>query len=383
MADRPTNPFKPSAGATPPLLIGRQPVIDSIADSFNEGPGAPGRLTVFTGARGVGKTVMLNEVEEVANSKGWLSINETATAGLVARIEEHLTHIAEERKRRPRRRVTGITLPLRMGGVRTEVTPELAVDVRRRLTSLLDDLKRSGSGLLLTIDEVHAAARTELREIATITQHLIREDREFALVMAGLPSAVSSLLSDDVLTFLRRADKQVLSDVPIDEVHDALVATIEANGRTIDQDAGHQAAEATGGYPFLVQLVGYHVWRSTTATHISLATTLDGITAARRRLGSLVHETALNDLSDVDRTFLMAMSPDNGPSRMRDILKRMGSVAPQYGNVYKNRLIEAGMIGSAGHGKVDYSLPYLRDFLREHGASLGLAPTRKAANKKK
>ena len=79
----------------------------------------------------------------------------------------------------------------------------------------------------------------------------------------------------------------------------------------------------------------------------------------------------------------MAMSPDNGPSRMRDILKRMGDVAPQYGNVYKNRLIEAGMIGSVGHGKVDYPLPYLRDFLREHGASLGLAPTRKAANKKK
>ncbi|MCU1425907.1 MAG: hypothetical protein JWM51_2198, partial [Microbacteriaceae bacterium] len=363
--------------------IGRQPVIESIADSFDEGPGAPGRLTVFTGARGVGKTVMLNEVEEVANSRGWLTIDETATTGLVARIEEHLTHLAEAREPRPRRRITGITLPLRLGAVSTEVTPDLAVDVRRRLSSLLDELKRSGSGLLLTIDEVHAAARSELREVTTITQHLIREDREFALVMAGLPSAVSSLLSDDVLTFLRRADKQVLSDVPIDEVHDALLATIIANGRTIDEEAGHQAAEATGGYPFLVQLVGYHVWRSTAASHITLTSARDGITAARRRLGSLVHETALNDLSDVDRTFLMAMSPDPGPSRMRDILKRMGGVAPQYGNVYKNRLIDAGMIGSVAHGKVDYSLPYLRDFLREHGASLGLAPIKKVGNKKK
>jgi hypothetical protein len=164
----------------------------------------------------------------------------------------------------------------------------------------------------------------------------------------------------------------VLSDVPVDE--DALVSTITPNGRSIDDEASRIAAEATGGYPFLVQLVGYHVWRSTGNTHIDEDATGQGIVAARRRLGSLVHETALNDLSDVDRTFLMAMSPDDGPSRMRDILKRMG-VAPQYGNVYKNRLVDAGMIASEGHGKVDYSLPYLRDFLREHGASLGLHTT--------
>lgn len=253
--------------------------------------------------------------------------------------------------------------------------------LRRRLTDLVDELGRKDSGLLLTIDEVHAAARDELRQTATVTQHLIREDRAVALIMAGLPSAVSSLLSDKPLTFLRRADKQVLSDVPVDEVRDALDSTITANGRTIDPAAIQHAAEATGGYPFLIQLVGYHIWRSSDHKHIDLAATNEGITAARRRLGSLVHETALTDLSDVDRTFLMAMSPDSGPSRMRDILKRMGGVAPQYGNVYKNRLIEAGMIGSVGHGKVDYALPYLRDFLREHGASLGLAIPK--ANKKK
>lgn len=269
---------------------------------------------------------------------------------------------------------------MRLGGVTAEPTPELAVDIRRRTSALLDELASDRSGLLITIDEVHSAARAELREVATLTQHLIREDREFALVMAGLPSSVSSLLSDNVLTFLRRADKQLLSDVPIDEVHDALVTTIADNGRTIDAQASEVAAEATGGYPFLVQLVGYHLWRATTSAHIDMAAVEQGVTAARRRLGSLVHETALNDLSDVDRTFLMAMSPDNGPSRMANILRRMGGVAPQYGNTYRNRLIDAGVIESVAHGKVDYTLPYLRDFLREHGASLGLTSTPNGPN---
>ena len=44
-----------------------------------------------------------------------------------------------------------------------------------------------------------------------------------------------------------------------------------------------------------------------------------GVQTARRRLGSLIHEPALRDLSHVDRTFLAAMAVDDGPSRMADI----------------------------------------------------------------
>jgi hypothetical protein len=366
------NPFKPTAGSPPPLLVGRQPDIEDIADALREGPGSPGRLTIFTGARGVGKTVMLNEVEDVSLREGWLHISETALPGLAARLDGHVEHLAEQRRPRRKRRVTGLTFPANLGGITTQPTPELAVDLRRRLNAFLDDLEQNRSGLVVTIDEVHATAREDLKTIAALTQHLIREERQFALVMAGLPSAVSGLLSDDVLTFLRRADKKVLKDVPVDEVHDAIVETITANDRTIDTDASQLAAEATGGYPFLIQLIGYQLWRSTSHPHIAVPDAEQAVSAARRRLGSLVHETALNDLSDVDKTFLMAMSHDNGPSKMSDIIKRMG-VVPQYANTYRMRLLEAGMIGMSARGRVDYALPYLRDFLREHGASLGLS----------
>lgn len=185
---------------------------------------------------------------------------------------------------------------------------------------------------------------------------------------------MSSLLAEDVLTFLRRADKHVLGDVAVEEVQDALRASFEENGRALTQAAGAAAAEATFGYPFLIQLVGYHVWRSGTSAEVDLDAAESGIFAARRRLGSLVHETALNDLSDLDRTFLVAMSADEGPSRMADIRRRIGDLAPQHGNTYRNRLLAAGLITQVSRGRVDYALPYLREFLREHGAASGLAP---------
>jgi len=41
---------------------------------------------------------------------------------------------------------------MKLGGVTAAPTAELAVDVRRRVSALLDDLANKQSGLLITID---------------------------------------------------------------------------------------------------------------------------------------------------------------------------------------------------------------------------------------
>src|SRR5665647_1325337 len=66
--------------------------------------------------------------------------------------------------------------------------------------------------------------------------------------------------------------------------------------------------------------------RSETAAgdHIDLAAVHAGIPAARKRLGSTVHATALADLSAVDRTYLLAMAQDAGPSKTGEIARRLG-----------------------------------------------------------
>ena len=85
-----TNPFKPTAGKMPPVLIGRQGIIDDFAEGIDNGAGAPGRLMLITGQRGYGKTVMLTELGRVAESRGWGVISETASEGLCGRLIEAL-----------------------------------------------------------------------------------------------------------------------------------------------------------------------------------------------------------------------------------------------------------------------------------------------------
>lgn len=57
-ARKPTNPFKPTAGMTPHVLVGRESVIDDFVHGLEEEPGSPGRLMHITGPRGSGKTVL-------------------------------------------------------------------------------------------------------------------------------------------------------------------------------------------------------------------------------------------------------------------------------------------------------------------------------------
>ena len=65
------------------------------------------------------------------------------------------------------------------------------------------------------------------------------------------------------------------------------------------------------------------------------------------------------------------MAKDDGPSRMKDIQQRL-AIDVNFASQYRLRLIASELIESTGHGYVDFALPYLRDYLREHVAAAGL-----------
>ncbi|UKA59392.1 ATP-binding protein [Arthrobacter sp. FW306-2-2C-D06B] len=359
------NPFKPTAGARPPLLIGRDDMRQDFAESIENGPGAPGLLSIFTGPRGIGKTVMLGEIEDEAIEHGWIVISETATAGLVDRIGSAVRAAAEELGDGPAgRRVTGVTVGILR--VDTQLPATREVHWRRQITELLEKLSAQETGLLLSIDEIHAVDRTQLSEIAAVVQHLIRENLPIGLVLAGLPKAVEDLLNEGVSTFLRRAEKYDLHRTSIDEVTEAFRNTFSESGVSISDGHLRQLADATGGYPFLIQLVGYHVWSQAknAGGEVTDSALAAGIQKARRRMGATVLQSAYSALSDVDQSYLLAMAEDDGPSSTTTIAKRLG-VNSVYGGQYRLRLLAAGVIETTSRGYVDFAVPTFREFLRD------------------
>ncbi|MGC9156416.1 MAG: ATP-binding protein [Ferrimicrobium sp.] len=367
------NPFTPTFGVDPPLLVGRDDLLEDLVDALEGGLGSPGKATLYVGARGTGKTVMLNKAEELARARGWMVISEVATPGLIdrltkVRLPEILSTIHSEKKTH----LTGMTLPLGIGGATWTTTgPEIPLDFRTQLIRATSVLAERGIGLLITIDEVHYKQIADLRDFGSAVQFAFRgKQANFVFVGAGLRSAVSSVLNDSVLTFLQRADRHVLGPVGADDIEAAIREPIEANGRKINPDALAEAASATGGHPFLIQLIGRHIWRQhPERMMITVSDVRSGVAAALRRVGALVFDPDLAALSDIDRSFLVAMAQDDVPSKTTDICTRLGVDATYVGQ-YRLRLIEAGMISAVRHGEVTFVQPFLRGYLREHAAAI-------------
>jgi len=182
--------------------------------------------------------------------------------------------------------------------------------------------------------------------------------------MAGLPPKVSSLLRDDSISFLRRAFQHHLQAIEESEVRFSMNKTIELAGRKIEKEALMIAAKSTNGFPFLIQLIGYQMWRQHPEIEfISLNDAKEGIILAQNDLERMIYDTTYRELSEKDIAFLTAMLDDKEYSNISNISSRM-NVSPKYAGIYRKRLIEQGIIGSTGYGKVAFSLPMFREYIQ-------------------
>ncbi|MGM1029227.1 MAG: AAA family ATPase [Actinomycetota bacterium] len=362
------NPFRPSFGRTPPVLAGRDGLIARFDDTFGDGAWAPERISLIRGLRGIGKTVLLNAIEDAARRAHWFVISETARLDLV----HSLTHTVLPRLLRdhdPQGRTRHIVgAGLSGASLSTQVADEHQPDqdLRDQLTRLCTLASDQGLGVLITLDEIYGDVVDQVRPLTIALQHLQREELDVAFVGAGLPVGLDEVLQDKGTTFLRRATLIDLDSLTLEETLRALREPIATAGRTIADDALEQAALASRGYPFLVQAIGSFAWEASPEdTAITLAAVRSAARRAHRTMGSNIHAPSLSRLSPTDRTFLAAMAHDEGPSRLGEVANRMG-VDTKYASVYRQRLITAGLIDGAEWGKVEFALPYLRDYLREH-----------------
>lgn len=355
------NPFKPTAGRTPPELIGRDEVINDFIDGINNGSGAPERLMRITGMRGMGKTVMLNELGRVARNFGWTVVDETAEPGLCERMLNRLMPKTRMKAVRVGPNVLGVGL----GSVEFERS---SLSLREAITGLLS---KSDSGLLITLDEVQDASLDEVRALAVAVQHMIREEANIAFAFAGLPSLVENVVNGKTLTFLRRALPVELGLIAPEDVSFSLEQTVRTSGLDVTPDALAALTGAASGYPFMIQLVGYHAWQAAyrldgdTAV-IGTDQAKRGIEKARLQFDRMVIEPALQGLPHTSLAYLLAMAKDGGkPSRTGEIADRLGKDIRALSS-YRERLLEANVIEARTRGTVEFAIPYMADYLLVH-----------------
>ena len=361
------NPFKPTAGAEPPVLAGRKKVIDDFTDGLTEGPGAPGRLMRISGPRGSGKTVLLTELGDIAKDKGWLVVDETAGKGLVDRIMERLARQLPE---------ANASMDIDLGFVKAHAGVSSGASGADIRTVLDEAAGRIGKkGVLVTVDEVQDADKGEMAAISQAVQHLIREKKDVAFVFAGLTMGVADFINGEAMTFLRRAKAEQLKSIPDDDVAAAFEKTFGDSGMPIAGNALSAAVAATGGYAYMVQLVGYNVWK-VARRHFGespAVTTEDVREGAEMAIGDYVEaviEPALSRLSKRAMSYLVEMSGSDGPSSTGCVAKSLGVPAQSLSSVRASLIAKQVIEPTEARGYVDFAIPWMREYVGDHAVEL-------------
>lgn len=358
------NPFTPTFGVVPAVMAGREDITSELLTALEEGAGNPQLTTIISGACGTGKTALLTYLADAAEAQGWVAANVSALPGMLEEIAQQ-AHVASAH-------LVDASRPTRLAGVKLGDIAEMQFAEpleapptwRIRMGELLDALAEADTGLLITVDEVREDL-DDMVQLVSAFQHFVRERRKVALFMAGLPAHVSALLQDKSVSFLRRANFYDIGIVSDFEVENALRQTFDEGGRGATPAALKEAVRLIGGFPYMMQLVGYRAWNASPESPlVSEDDVLEGSRFARNDLQRKVFDTTFRELSKGDVRFLAAMLEDEGPSELADVARRLNKKS-NYASQYKRRLQEQGIVGEVGQGRIRIELPLFKDYLRE------------------
>lgn len=363
------SPYRPGFGTTPPVAVGRQPEVNAFARALDQ-RGGTGRTVFVTGQRGVGKTVLLNIFEDVAESRQWLTVREQASPGFVDRLtqarlpealEAHDAHVTTKSK------IVGFTLPGGAGGLttRTETTSALQPDFRHHLMSVLEILDAHGTGLVIALDEVHRSNIDEFRAVTDAVAYAMSQEAPLAFVAAGLPASIDTIVNDEVSTFLRRADRINLGSFSAEDTKLALRLPAEEAGKGFDEAALDLGAQVSLGYPYMVQIIGDLAWRAAgEADRIARTDVESVVDEAKQILIQQIYEPTLAALTPGARKYLAAMADDEDISHTGEIADRLGA-KKQTANDYRRMLLAHGVIEAPAHGVVRIVIPHFREYVRD------------------
>ncbi len=390
------NPYAPGAGQRPPELAGRDTELSAFDVVLERiAHGRPERSLVLTGLRGVGKTVLLNQLRSAAISRGW------GTGKIEARPEQSLRrpvssalHMAL-RELGPRHRdqesiaeVLGVLKAFAQrqapsdAKVRDRWQPGIDVpaasgradsgDMEIDLVELLSDAAGVaadiGSGIALFVDEMQDVQPDDVSAICAACHELSQQGAPLIVVGAGLPHlpavlSASKSYSERLFRYLR------IDRLERDAADRALIAPAEREDVRFEQAALDALYEAADGYPYFVQAYGKVTWDVAASSPITAADVAMAAPVAEAELAVGFFGSRYDRATPAEREYMHAMAELGGPngaavatSEVAVCLgRRPASLSPA-----RDSLIKKGLVYSAERGQIAFTVPHFGRYLLRH-----------------
>ena len=384
------NPFNPGAGRRPPYLAGRDDVIRSISLDmrrvYEQAEGT--RPIIISGLRGMGKTVFLREIADHARDNGWTVVwaeaskDDSLAKKLSQAIYLELRKIQNSSKtiskmfKHALAVLKSFQLKIEPSGSYSfgiDIDPakgfadsgDLALDLGDLFQALGEASRDAGSALLICIDELQEALETDLSAL-NVALHAIGQGSApvpVYFIGAGLPT-LPAVLAEATSYAERMYQYHSLDLLNCDAVREAYIEPTEKSGIIWDENAIEKAVSAAGGYPYFIQQCGFCICEQITdSCKITSQIASDGIQMAKDELDRGLYRSRWARATPKGKEMMVAMSEDDGASKLIDVAKRMGKSRASDISVLRDRLISDGLIYSPERGYVAFTAPGMNDFV--------------------
>jgi len=381
------NPFAPGAGSQPPELAGREEII-AAADAALQRIllGRPAQSQMLLGLRGVGKTVLLNKIEQMAEEHGYLTSFIEAPEDrklvdlLYPKVHQLLRKLsvmeaartATHSALRALRSFAG-AFKISVGDFDVSVDPEpgvadsgnLEYDVTELFLKVGGAAKAAGRGWVLLIDEVQYLSPDELAALIVAIHRINQKGLPLLIFGAGLPAIAA--LSGDAKSYAERLFIFPKVDaLPPAAAAAAIRQPIEEEGEAINPDVLDKVVAQTRGYPYFLQEWGYQLWNAAQGSPIDTACLPTAEAAALRRLDEGFFKVRIDRLTPKEKEYVVAMARlGAGPYRSADVADMLGEKMTTLGP-RRSQIIAKGMIYSPAHGDIAFTVPMFDEYLHRH-----------------
>jgi hypothetical protein len=381
------NPYAPGAGSPPPELAGRTAIRKDVNLRLRRLViGRPAKSVMLVGLRGVGKTVLLDQIRRDAEAQGIQTVrieapeNRSLPAILAPSLRVALIHLSKKEAARDfairgLRALAGFATKLKVAfhdievGLDYDPEPGLADngDLEGDLGTLLLQVgaaaKAAGTAVVLFIDELQYVEQAQMAALISALHRCSQEQVPVTVVGAGLPQLRGRM--GDAKSYAERLfDFPEIGPLSPPDARDAIVRPAENEGAEIQADAVDLIVAKTQGYPYFLQEWGKHTWDLAPASPIRSEDVVNASDEAVAALDESFFRVRFDRLTPTEKKYLRAMAElGPGPHRSGDIAEELGRSVSSLGPT-RAGLISKGMIWSPTHGDTAFTVPLFDEFMK-------------------
>lgn len=390
--DKGKNPFSPGAGTPPPELAGRQDILEHAMIALERiKNGRSEKSMLLVGLRGVGKTVLLVEIQHLAEQRGYkvalIEAHESRQKKSLAELlalhlrpvlfnldrGEKMSEKAKRALRVFKSFINGIKFKVNDLEFYLNYQPEtgaadsgdLETDLAELFVAIGEAAKDRHTAVAIIIDELQYVDEVELSAMIMAVHRVSQKSLPLIVIGAGLPQLVGKAGNS------KSYAERLFSYPPVGKLEEkdakiALQKPVQALGIKFTEEALDEILDQTKCYPYFLQEWGKHSWD--VAEHSPI--TIDDVKKATKQsienLDKDFFRVRFDRLTPSEKKYVRALAElGANPQRSGDIAEKLGLAVNRVAPL-RSQLIKKGMIYSPAHGDTAFTVPLFEEFLIRH-----------------